>query len=62
LTYYLIKRRREDYTAYLKHITEKKILEYPSPAERIAEFEQFFGKDWDDLDEAMVSVLKNIRR
>ncbi|HSG71487.1 MAG TPA: DUF1570 domain-containing protein [Planctomycetaceae bacterium] len=62
LTYYLIKRRREDYTAYLKHIAEKKILEYPTPAERIAEFEQFFGKDWDDLDEAMVSLLKNIRR
>lgn len=62
LSFYLIKHRREDYAAYLKHIAEKKMLEYPSPDERIAEFEQFFGNDWDKLDEAMVSLLKRIRR
>lgn len=62
LTYYLIKRRREEYTVYLKHVAEKPILKYLTPAERILEFEKFFGEDWAQLDDEMVTLLKRIRR
>lgn len=62
LTYYLIKRRREEYTAYLKHVAEKPILKYLTPEERILEFEKFFGEDWAQLEDEMVTLLKRIRR
>ena len=62
LTYYLIKRRRKDYAAFLKLIAEKPLLVYPDPPERIAEFEAIFGSDWEELDEEMVALLKQIKR
>jgi hypothetical protein len=62
LTYYLIKKRRDEYAAYLKQVAEKPILQYLTPDERIAEFESFFGDDWRKLDEEMVALLKRIRR
>ena len=62
LTYYLIQERRQDYTAFVKHISEKKILEYLEPEERLREFEKFFGNDWTKLDDQMLTVLKRIRR
>lgn len=62
LTYYMIKLRRDEYTAYLKHVAEKPMLKYLTPEERIAEFEEFFGDDWEKLDADMVTLLKRIRR
>jgi len=62
LTYYLIKRRRDEYAAYLKQIADKPMLNYLSAEERLAEFEKYFGDDWRELDEEMVALLKRIRR
>lgn len=62
LTYYLIMRRRDDFTAYLKMVAEKPRLKYLEPEERLAEFEKHFGDDWEELDENMVALLKRIRR
>lgn len=61
LTYYLIKERRADYTAYLKHLAQKKILEFLTPAQRLAEFEQFFGGDWAALDRDFLAYLRRVR-
>ncbi|MBD3673801.1 MAG: DUF1570 domain-containing protein [Planctomycetaceae bacterium] len=61
LTFYFIKRRRDEYAAYLKQVAEKPMLAYLTPEERIAEFEKFFGDDWAKLDEEMVSLLRRIR-
>lgn len=62
LTYYLIMRRRDNFTAYLKMIAEKPMLKYLEPEERLAEFEKHFGDDWEELDQNMVGLLKRIRR
>lgn len=62
LTYYLIKRRRDEYAGYLKQIAEKPMLKYLSPEERIEEFEKFFGDDWKKLDEDLIALLRRIGR
>lgn len=61
LTYYLIKERREDYTAYLKHLSKKKMLVFLPPEQRLAEFEQFFGADWNTLDRDFLAYLRRVR-
>src|SRR5690606_16707416 len=43
LTYYLIRTRREDYTAYLATIAAKPALGKDDPQTRLAEFETAFG-------------------
>lgn len=61
LTYHLIKRQREEYVAYLKHIAAKKVLEFLDGDERQAEFEQFFGDDWPALDKDVLATARRAR-
>ena len=44
LTYFLIKRRTENYVMYLKHLAKRQPLQLPTPVERLADFEQAFGE------------------
>ena len=62
LTYYFSKRRRDEYTGYLKTVAEKPMIEYLTPEERIAEFEKHFGDDWQKLDEQMIALMRRVSR
>lgn len=61
LTYFLIKRKRDEYAAYLRHIAGKTMLEFLDGDQRQAEFEQFFGDDWEALDKELLSALRRAR-
>lgn len=56
LSYYLIWARRDDYAAYLKALAEKEMLSEQTEDERIALFEEHFGKI-DEVEQAMLQHL-----
>ncbi|MDR0608569.1 MAG: DUF1570 domain-containing protein [Planctomycetaceae bacterium] len=60
LTYYLIKRRPKEFTAYLKKLQEKTILSEDSPEIRIQDFEECFGNNWDKLLKDSVDYLRKL--
>jgi hypothetical protein len=60
LTYFLIKRRPKEFTAYLKKMMEKTMLSEDSPEIRIKDFETCFGNDWDKLSKDCAGYLKKL--
>ncbi len=56
LSYYLIWARRDDYAGYLKALAEKEMLSEQTEDERIALFEEHFGKI-DEVEQAMLQHL-----
>jgi hypothetical protein len=60
LTYYLIKRRPKEFTAYLKKLQEKTILSEDSPEIRIQDFEKCFGNNWNKLLKDCIDYLKKL--
>ncbi|MDR2756033.1 MAG: DUF1570 domain-containing protein [Planctomycetaceae bacterium] len=60
LTYYLIKRRPKEFTAYLKKIQEKNILSEDSPEIRIQDFEECFGDNWNKILKDCIDYLKKL--
>lgn len=49
LTYYLVMQRPKEFSSYLNNMAEKTFLSEDSPAIRIRDFEDCFGKDWEKL-------------
>ncbi|MDR2439328.1 MAG: DUF1570 domain-containing protein [Planctomycetaceae bacterium] len=60
LTYYLIKRRPKEFTAYLKKIQEKNILSEDSPEIRVQDFEECFGNNWNKILKDCIDYLKKL--
>lgn len=61
LTYYLIKTRRKEYTAYLKVLSEGKPLAERTPRERIEIFEKAFDTTLAKLDKAFLAYMRRVR-
>ena len=61
LTYFLIKTRRKEYTAYLKELSQGTPTVEKSPRERIDMFEKAFGTTLVKLDKAFVAYMRRQR-
>src|SRR5690606_7133875 len=61
LCYYLMRQRKEQFTAYLQHLAAKPILESDGPEQRVADFERFFGQSWQELDAEFLRSISNWR-
>jgi uncharacterized protein DUF1570 len=57
LTYFLIKTRRDDYIAYLKKIDRKPRLVADTPDDRLRDFAEIFGNDFEMLDRELRAWL-----
>lgn len=60
LTYFLIRKKPAAYVEYLAFLAAKKPLDYPTPDQRIAEFEAVFG-DVRTVDREFQRYLKTLR-
>lgn len=60
LNYFLLKTRGDDYSAYLRELSDKPAAVYDSPAERLAEFRRFLGEDLEKLDAEFVRYFKKL--
>lgn len=60
LTYFLVRKQTARYVKYLTHISAKEPLDFPTPDQRVAEFQEVFG-DLKSLDGEFVRYLKTLR-
>lgn len=60
LFYYLYKRKPKDLTRYVQKISEKPPYVQYSPEERIADFEEIFGDDWEKLYKNLARFIRNL--
>ena len=60
LTYFLLKRRRKEYTKYLQILSAKKPQYWDAPAARLADFKQAFGEDLQKLDKDFIRVIDGL--
>ncbi len=61
LTYFLIKTRRKEYTAFMQKLSQGKPLAEKSPRERIEIFESSFGMTLAKADKAFVTYMRRVR-
>lgn len=61
LTYFLIKKHRQQYEDYLAALAQKKPLRWNDPKERLAEFQAVFGEDLGKLDQEFLRYFARIR-
>lgn len=60
LTYFLVRKQPANYVKYLTHISAKEPLDFPTPDQRVAEFQDVFG-NLKRLDTEFVKYLKPLR-
>ena len=60
LTYFLIDRHHEQYTAYLKQLAKKQPMFWDEPESRLKEFQAAFGSDLKSLDAEFVRFTKSL--
>lgn len=61
LTYFLIKTRRKEYTAYMQRLSDGQLLKTKSPRERIQIFEEEFGMTLTQTDKAFKAYMRRLR-
>jgi hypothetical protein len=61
LTYFLLRKYPEKYQSYLRHLAEKKPLLFDTADERLAEFQELFGKPLAELDAEFVRFTTTMR-
>lgn len=61
LTSYLFRQQKEGMKKYLTKISQRKPLQRVSPDERVAEFEEAFGKSTDEIEHETVSFVRRLR-
>ena len=59
-SYFLIKKRRRLYFAYLHRVSQKQRLIFDSPDQRLREFKSVFGDDMQSLDKAFLRAMKRL--
>lgn len=62
LTYYLAKRKEKDLSRYLIKVGNKSVLSPDTPEERMKDFEECFGTDWESLYKDLFKYLQSLRR
>ncbi|MGI6400618.1 MAG: DUF1570 domain-containing protein [Thermoguttaceae bacterium] len=60
LFYYLYKKRPNDLAQYLRHIASKTPCTVYPPEERVADFEAFFGSDWEKTTNAVIRYIRRL--
>ncbi len=60
--YFLLNRHKERYVEYLQKMSKKPLLIYDSPEQRLADFQEFFEQDFDDLDREFVQYIRSLDR
>ncbi len=61
LNYYLLRHHPREYVAYLQMLSEKKPLLWDTPEDRLREFQQAFGDDLGELDDAFLRYMQRVR-
>ena len=61
LNHFLLNRKQKEFTAYLKHMAQKKALKEDTPESRLAEFKQFFGDNLTELDADFVKYIRKLK-
>lgn len=61
LNYFLIRTRREDYVKYLKALADQTPQVFLEPAERIKQFQQFFGDDLAALETEFLRYMQKVQ-
>lgn len=60
LTFYLLETRHRDYFRYLAKVAQREPFGRYSSKERLADFAEFFGKDFDRLEASMLRFMDNL--
>jgi len=60
-TYFLIRTRRDEYVKYLRSLASRPLTEYQEPAERLAEFQKFFGNDLSALEADFLRYMQQVQ-
>ena len=61
LNYYLLRHHPREYVAYLQMLSEKKPLLWDTPEDRLREFQQAFGDNLGELDDALLRYMQRVR-
>ncbi|MEX2118353.1 MAG: DUF1570 domain-containing protein [Pirellulales bacterium] len=61
LNYFLLRKRPQEYVAYLTVLSEKRQLVWDDPAARLAEFRRAFGQDLERLDQDFLRHMSGVR-
>jgi hypothetical protein len=61
LTYYLIKTKSKQFTAYLKELAQRPPLEATDPKRRLEDFQRFFGDDFEKLERDFIKYLSRVQ-
>jgi hypothetical protein len=61
LTYFLIKEREADYVRYLARLAAKPRLSWDTPEQRLAEFEEVFGKNLKELEAEWLKFARKLK-
>jgi hypothetical protein len=61
LNYYLLRRRSNEYLAYLRKLSERKPLMNESDEDRLATFQAAFGQNLETLDRDFVAYLRDVK-
>jgi hypothetical protein len=61
LTYFLLRKHRASFVAYLKKLSEKPRLIYDTPEQRLKDFQEVFGDDLQRLDAEFVRTMRSLR-
>lgn len=61
LIHFLINRKPKEFGEYLKFMAKKKRLDTLGPAERVTDFTQFFGDDFEKLESEFASYVRSLR-
>jgi hypothetical protein len=61
LTSYLFRQQKDGMKKYLTKISQRKPLQRVSPEERVAEFQEAFGKSPDEIERETVSFVRRLR-
>ncbi|MBI5758647.1 MAG: DUF1570 domain-containing protein [Planctomycetales bacterium] len=61
LSYFLIKNRPADYVRYLERLAAKPRLMWDTPEQRVAEFEEVFGKKVNEIEADWVKAMRRLK-
>lgn len=61
LNHFLLNRKQKEFTAYLKHMSQKKALDEDTPDKRLAEFKEFFGDSLSELDDDFIKYVRRLK-
>lgn len=61
LTYFLMKTKKVEYSAYLQELATKRPLESDKPRDRVELFKKHFGEDLEQLDQDFIKYIRTVQ-